>query len=351
MLQLCASEITFPLQLIFQKCITSGMLPDIWKYANVQPIYKEGNRQLKTNYRPISLLPICGKILERIIFDQVYSFLNSNNLISKNQLEFRPGDSAILQLISITSNMYKFFENHDETRAVFLVISKAFDKVWHEGIIHKLKCNGIEGNLLKFLTNYFDNRHQRVVLNGLQSNWTKLEAGVHQGSVLGPFLFLVYINYLTDNVSSNIRLFADDSSLFSCVNDIHGCHERIANDLNTISAWACQWKMVFNPDITKQTVEVIFSVNNRKIEHPELTFNGIPVASEDSTQYIGLHLDNRLNFPKHIKEAVLKASKGVTLLKYLTNFVERNVLDMCYKLYVRTHLDYGDIIYHNQRAD
>ena len=109
--------------------------------------------------------------------------------------------------------------------------------------------------------------------------------------------------------------------------------------------------MVFNPDITKQAVEVIFSVKNRKIEHPGHTFNGTHVAREDSTQHLGLHLDNRLNFSKHIKETVLKASKGVTLLKYLSNFADRKVLDMCYKLYVRPHLDYGDVIYHNQRAD
>ena len=106
--------------------------------------------------------------------------------------------------------------------------------------------------------------------------------------------------------------------------------------------------MDFNPDITKQTVEVIFSVKNRKIEHPELTSNAIPVAREDSTQDLGLHLDN---FSKHIKKAVLKTSKEVTLLKYLSNFVGRKVLDMCYNLYVRPHLDYGDVIYHNQRAD
>ena len=110
----------------------------------------------------------------------------------------------------------------------------------------------------------------------------------------------------------------------------HKCHERIANDLNTISAWAYQWKMVFNPDITKQAVEVIFCAKNRKIKHPELTFNDIPVAREDSTQHLGLRLDNRLNFSKHIKEAVLKPSKGVTLC--VINY------------YVQRHLNYGELI-------
>ena len=120
MLQLCSSQVAIPLQMIFQSCISSGSFPDIWKYANVQPVHKKGHRQLKNNYRPISLLPICGKILEKIIFDKVYSFLNSNNLVSKRQSGFRPNDSTIYQLISITSSIYKSFENYDETRAVFL---------------------------------------------------------------------------------------------------------------------------------------------------------------------------------------------------------------------------------------
>ena len=107
MLQLCSAEVALPLSLIFKTCITTGKFPDLWKYANVQPIHKKGNRQIKSNYRPISLLPICGKILEKIIFDQVYSFLNSNKLISKNQSGFRPGDSTIYQLLSITTNIYE----------------------------------------------------------------------------------------------------------------------------------------------------------------------------------------------------------------------------------------------------
>ena len=125
MLKTCPSEIAIPLCMIFERCINSGKFPDSWKLANVQPIHKKNDRQLKSNYRPISLLPLCGKILEKIIFDQVYSFLDSNRLISTRQSGFRPGDSCIYQLISITSDIYKNFENNDETRAVFLDISKA----------------------------------------------------------------------------------------------------------------------------------------------------------------------------------------------------------------------------------
>ena len=119
MLQVCASEVASPLQIIFQKCINTGMFPDSWKYANIQPIHKKKDRQIKSNYRPISLLPICGKLLEKIVFDHVYSYLNTHNLLSKNQSGFRPGDSTIYQLISITSDIYESFGKYDETRAAF----------------------------------------------------------------------------------------------------------------------------------------------------------------------------------------------------------------------------------------
>ena len=351
MLKLCPDEIAVPLSMIFQRCVSSGMFPDSWKLANVQPIHKKNDRQLKSNYRPISLLPLCGKILEKIIFDQVYSFLDENRLISTMQSGFRPGDSCIFQLISITSEIYRSFEKHDETRAVFLDISKAFDKVWHNGLIHKLKCNGISGNLLAFFESYIRNRYQRVTLNGTQSDWRSISAGVPQGSVLGPLLFLVYINDLTENIKSQMRLFADDSFVFTPVKKVEISHEQLVQDLETVSNWGYQWKMVFNPDITKQAVEVIFSVKKKKPFHPELNFNGIPVAREDYTKHLGLFLDSRLNFSKHITEAIRKATKGLSLMKYLSKYVSRKVLALCYKLYVRPHLDYGDVIYHNQRDD
>ena len=135
---------------------------------------------------------------------------------------------------------------------------KAFDKVWHKGLIHKLKCNGISENLLCFFEDYLLNRNQRVILNGLESTWRETYAGVPQGSVLGPLLFLVYINDLPDDILSEMRLFADDSSLFTVVNGIDDTQVKIEKDLSSINTWAYQWKMIFNPDITKQAEEVIF---------------------------------------------------------------------------------------------
>ena len=147
-------------------------------------------------------------------------------------------------------------------RVVFLDISKAFDKVWHDGLIFKLKQNGVSGSLLMFFQNYLYNRKQRVVLNGSYSHYSTVKSGVPQGSVLGPPLFLMYINDLGSNIKSNIKFFADGTMLYSIVRDPATYANNLNHDLDIIQYWAYQWKMEFNPDPTKQTTEVLFCVRN-----------------------------------------------------------------------------------------
>ena len=233
----------------------------MWKFANVIPIFKKGDKQLIKNYRPISLLPICGKIFEKIIFNNLYNYLNTNNLITNNQSGFRPGDSTTNQLLYLVNEIHKAFDDPKslEVRAVFLGISKAFDKVWHDGLLFKLNQNGISGGLLKLFENYLHNRKQRVVLNGSYSNYSSIESEVPQGSVLGPLLFLVYINDLESNINSNIKFFVDDTMLFSVVQDSVKSATDLNHDLDMISQWAHQWKMEFNPDPSNQATEVLFS--------------------------------------------------------------------------------------------
>ena len=151
MLLLCDNSVVLPPKIIFQNILMTSIYPDMCKPADVTPIIKKGDKQLIKNYRPISLLPICGKIFEKIIFNNLYSYLNTNNLITKNQSGFRPGDSTTNQLLYLVSKIHEAFENPKslEVRAVCLDISKAFDKVWHDGLIFKLQQNGISGNLLK----------------------------------------------------------------------------------------------------------------------------------------------------------------------------------------------------------
>ena len=217
--------------------------------------------QLINNYRPVSLLPIFGKIFERIIFS-IYKYLDEHNLLSPNQSGFRPKDSCVYQFLEITHNIFSSFDCNPtlETRAVFLEISKAFNKVWHEGLVFKLKSMGISGNLLTLMESFLSERYQRVLLNGQSSEWATINAGVPQGSILGPLLFLIYINDLSNGINSDVKLFADDTSIFSTVYDPNTTADSLNKDLQKISEWAYKWKMSFNPDPTKQA-QVIFPEN------------------------------------------------------------------------------------------
>ena len=211
MLRVSGDAITESLFRIFKNCLKCGIFPDDRKKGIIVPIFKKGAKQNIKNYRPVSLLPICSKIFERIIYDNMLKYFFDNNLITPKQSGFRPGDSYINQLLSITHDIFTSFDNGLEVRRVFLDISKAFDKVWHDGLIYKLKQNRIKDELLCLLIDFLKNHHQRVVLNGKSSSWTKVNAGVPQGSILEPLLFLIYINDLPNGLQSNPKLFADDT--------------------------------------------------------------------------------------------------------------------------------------------
>ena len=208
--------------------------------AKVVPVHKKSDKQILKNYRPVFLPPIWGKVFERLIYNSLFEYFIQNDLISPYQSGFKPGDLCANQLVSITHEMHQSFDDGFEVRGVFLDISKAFDKVWHDGLIYKLKQNGVAGDLLDTLTNFLKEREQRVVLNSQYSTWTNVEAGVLQGSILGPLLFLVYINDLPENLVSNPKLFANDISLFSVIRNKHLSAQNLNEDLNKINHWAFQ---------------------------------------------------------------------------------------------------------------
>ena len=309
--------------------------------GNIVPIHKKD----VANYRPVSLLPICGKVLERLMFNEMFEFFIENKLISSSQSGFKPGDSCINQLLSITHDIYSSFDAGLEVRSIFLDIEKAFDKVWHDGIIFKLTQNGRSGNLLNLLRDFLNEIKQRVILNGQFSTWKNVSAGVPQGSILGPLLFLIYINDLTEDFSTNAKLFADDTSLFSVIHDIQTSANNLNKDLERISNWATQGKMNFNPDTTKQVQEVIFSRKLKKTVHPPLLFNNASVTRTSSQKHLGIILDNQLKFDDHIKMVFRKISKTIGLLRKLHNLLPRAALIIIYKAFIRPHLDYGDIPY------
>ena len=246
------------------------------------------------------------------------------------------------------NEIHKAFDdpNSLEVRAVFLDISKAFDKVWHDGLIFKLTQNGISGNLLLFFKNYLQNRKQRVVINSSASNYSSIESGVPQGSVLGPLLFLIYINDLEVGIESNIKFFADDTMLYNVCHDANMIASKLNKDLKTIQEWAYQWKMVFNPDPTKQANEILFSRRRSQVNHPELFFNNSVVSKVNAHKHLGLILQNDLSFDKHVEEKIRKARKTIGIMKQLSSILPLGALIQIYKAYARSHFDYCDFIYH-----
>ena len=289
------------------------------------------------------------KIFEKCIYNSLYSYLESNEILSKSQSCFRKGDSCISQLLAITHEIYSNFDAYPslDTRGVFLDISKAFDRVWHEGLLYKLKSYGISGPLLILIKSFLTNRFQRVVLNGQTSNWKNIIAGVPQGSILGPLFFLIFINDIPKGIQSNLKIFADDTSIFSVMKDRVSASVTLNEDLYLISKWAYSWKMSFNPDLSKQATEIVFSKKRSDIQLPTLRFNNNILTPTNSHKHLGMILDSKLNFKSHLSEKISKANKGIGIIRRLYNFLPRASLVNIYRAFVRQHFDYGDIIYDN----
>ena len=208
-----------------------GKVPSVWKLANVTPIHKKDDPSGVSNYRPISLLSTIGKVLEKIVHKHVFNFFRDHGVITSLQSRYITGDSTFNQLVDVYNTSCKALDAGKEVRAIFCDIRKAFDRVWHRGLLFKLQSAGIYDSLLQWFTDYFHNRKQRVVLPGANSDWTSVNSGVPQGSILGPLLFLSYIHDIVEDTDSSIRLFADDTSLYIIVDN----PVEAANQLNSDS--------------------------------------------------------------------------------------------------------------------
>ena len=210
--------------------------------------------------------------------------------------------------------------------------------------MYKLKRSDICGKYYGLIHSFLNDRYQRVVLNGQYSNWSKIKAGVPQGSILGPLLFLVYINDLPEGLPANAKLFADNTSHFSVAHDSTSSSVSLNNDSLNISQWAYQGKMIFNPDVSKQTQEVVFSRKGITTNHATVYFNNDPVIWENFQKHIGLFLDSKLNFSDHINEKIKKVTKGINVITKMTRSLPQFSLLTIYKSFARPHLDYGDVI-------
>lgn len=342
LIKTCAHGIASSFSRFINISFSKGIFPSAWKKANVIPIFKKDDRQSKENYRPVSLLISISKICEKIVFIRLYNFLLEIHFLNPFQSGFRPGDSTVNQLVFIVHKIYEALEQGKEARMVFLDISKAFDKVWHKGLLRKLESLGVRDPLLKWIRSYLSDRMQRVLIEGQSSDWDRVEAGVPQGSVLGPLLFLIYINDITCDLQSDSFLYADDTSLLEVVDDPTFSAVSLNNDLERINAWTRDWLVTINPSKTKS---IIFSVKRVKPSHPDLYFNNEMIDNVSNHKHLGVTICSDLSWRIHIFNVYEKASKKLNLLKGLKFKLGRETLIQLYKCLIRSQMEYADVLW------
>ena len=342
-IKLAGNSLVKPLTKLYNLSLSSGKVPKLWKQANVVPLHKKDSKQVMGNYRPVSLLSILGKILERIVFKHVYNHFRDNFLLSVWQSGFLPGSSTVTQLIELYNKFCTAVSQNKEIRIVFLDISKAFDRVWHDGLIFKLKKWGISGSLLHWFEDYLKDRVQRVIINGQFSSWTEITAGVPQGSVLGPLLFLVFINDITTVVTNcNLRLFADDTCLFIEVDNRQQAAVLLNKDLHNIQKWSLDWLVTFNP---LKTESMVIGLKQNKGGHPGLYLHNTRINEVTKHKHIGLWLENNLSWHEHIHNISTKAEKKLNIIKQMKFKLARKTLEKLYFSFIRPILEYGDVVW------
>lgn len=324
---------------------STGYFPKDWKLAKVIPIGKKGKDSSKIcNYRPISLLPHLSKVVEKIIKSRLLKHVDKNNLIQNSQFGFRSGHSTIDQLARLINNLTKNFNDRKHTGALLLDVEKAFDTVWQYGLIYKLIKYNFPNYLVKVMFSYLLNRNMYVQINGVSSKKCVLHAGVPQGSVLGPILFIIFVNDapLTKGVDESI--FADDKMMFTSSYRISAITKRLQQALNSNKKFFHKWKIKLNDAKT----EAIIITKRRPEIDTNIIIENQKIEWLNKIKYLGLVLDAKLTFEAHVKTVAQKAvSKLITLYPLLNRRSKISVSNklLIYKVLVRPALLYASPVW------
>jgi hypothetical protein len=327
------NKLVKPLTELFNLSLKTGKLPQDWKDANVTPLFKKGARDKPENYRPISLTSIICKLLESIIKDHIVEHLDKFKLLHDSQHGFRKGRSCLTNLLDFMEEVTKVLENGDPIDIVYLDFAKAFDKVPYVRLFRKLESHGIGGQVLTWIKQWLCNRRQRVSVNKKLSDWLGVSSGVPQGSVLGPVLFLIYINDIDLNLISKLGKFADDTKLckpITCDMD----REMLQSDLDKLHVWSNQWQMTFNVD--KCSI-VHLGFNN---EHCRYKLGDSELKSSERERDLGVIVDSSGKWEEQCNVAVKNANSTLGIIKRHFKCRRKDVILKLYKSLVRPKLEY-----------
>jgi hypothetical protein len=335
----CSNVLAVPLSAIFIKSYSDGIVPESWKTANVSPLHKGGSKLDVKNYRPVSLTSIVGKLMEKIIRNELMLYLLDNKLIDDKQHGFMPGKSCTTNLLEFIDKVTHEIDQGNYVDIIYTDFSKAFDKVSHRKLLVKLKAYGIVGEALEWIKAFLVGRYQRVVLGNVMSSTELVSSGVPQGSVLGPILFVIYINDLLQSFKSSCLSYADDLKLVSTVSRESSWSAELQQDLDILTEWAKIWSTELNLSKCKA---MYLGTNRRKQEYYMPSSNGIQVLSETTVERdLGVIVSNDLKWNKQCSVAASKANRILGQIKNSFSYLDQVTFKFLYTALVRPHLEYA----------
>ena len=330
---------------IFNLSIQYSQFPTKWKCATVVPLKKDGNKQDVGNLRPISLLPLPGKLLEKVIHHQTMKYLELNNILSSFQSGFRPDHSTTSTVAKITDKIISNMERGQLTYAIYIDFSKAFDTIDHDILLNKLQHLGFTGKARSWFKSYLKGRSQTVKANETKSKPYKITHGVPQGSVLGPLMFLLYINDISESITfSDHELYADDTILICAGPNPSNTQSKLQSDLSKLAGWCESNKLTIN---FKKTMSMVFGSRHRlkQVPPPKFKLNNKVIGNTTSYKYLGLTLDSTLSFDKHTSNLIKTVTNKTYVLRKIRPYLNAQASLQIYKSMLLPILDYGDFIY------
>ena len=336
-LKMCSANLSKPLYLLFEQSLATGTLPSDWKTANVTPIYKKGVKSDPNNYRPISLTSQVVKVLESLIRDDILKFLFYHRALSEHQHGFLFGRSCLTNLLESLDDWTTILDTGNAVDIVFLDLRKAFDSVPHKRLMMKLSAYGIQGRIAIWLSEFLQGRLQRVVLNQATSDWTSVTSGVPQGSVLGPLLFLLYVNDIPDLVQSNLKMFADDIKIYRAIYSISDSL-LLQQDLDRLSEWAQKWLLKFS--VPKCIVLPLGNFRTTNYTMTDASDIQTCLAQVSQTKDLGVWLTDSLRLTLQCQKAANKAMQVMGMIRRSFKYLTKESFLLLYKSLIRPHLEY-----------
>ena len=336
------STISSTLATVFNLCIEHGYFPDELKIGCITPIFKKGDKTDISSYRPICSLSPFSKIFERIIYDRMIKFIDRFDIFSKSQFGFRKGVSTETALINFIDFVHKGLTAKHNVGAIFMDLSKAFDVMDHDILEIKLRHYGFRGNFIKLLMSFIRERKYFVNINGINSKIRNVNIGVPQGSTLGPLLFLLYVNDMI-NCSPILHFtqFADDTTLCYSCDKIQDLQLILEQEAHKVTKWLAANKLLLN--VTK-THSMLFTFK-RNVSNLKIRINDTEIEEKCTTTFLGIQIDNKLNWKAHISHICKKVSKSIAILRMVRSIFPLNILKMIYMSLIYSHMNYCNLIW------